>query len=468
MSFIAELKRRNVFRVAVAYVLIAWVLLQAADFALDLIDAPNWVIQALFMLAALGLPVALIFSWVYEMTPEGLKLEKDVVRDDSITPHTGRKLDRIIIASLALIIVALLANQFIGGEAPAPAEPVTLTDTAPEPEQEVDAEPPIEPDRPSIAVLPFVNMSSDPEQEYFADGISEEILNSLARVSGLKVAGRTSSFAFKGRNEDLREIGVALGVANILEGSVRKQNDRVRVTAQLVRTDDGFHLWSDTFDRTLEDIFAIQDEIANAILDATRAELLPTETIASTRVNPAAYQNYVAAKQRIHERTKAGLVVAMNLLRDATELDPDFAGAWAQLAVATMLSGDGFGSYGDVPEEEANRLGKQYIDQALALEPELPEGLAAMGFWLQIEPPFTATRQEESIAMLRRSLALDPVPIDTSHWLGRVLQFAGQEEEAQELLESMVERGPLLLARRFQPGVPVRSPGTPSRGPSAQ
>jgi len=442
MSLFKELKRRNVIRVGLAYLLLAWVLLQAADFGLDLIDAPNWIVQALAILAVIGLPAVLVFSWVFEMTPEGLKRESEVDRSQSITPATGRKLDRLIIVVLALAVAGLLGERFLGDKTPESAvmqEPVPEAEAVPEKAAE---------QIPSIAVLPFVNMSSDPEQEYFADGISEEILNSLARVSGLKVAGRTSSFAFKGKNEDLRMIGDALGVANILEGSVRKQGDQVRITAQLIQVEDGFHLWSDTYDRRLDDIFAIQDEIANAILQQAKIQLLEEQAIVTARVNPIAYQNYVAAKQRIHERTKGGLKVAMNLLKDAVQLDPGFAAAWAQLGIATMLSSDGLGSYGDIPEQEAQRMGKEYADKALALDPELAEGHAALGLYWQNQPPFSSETLQKAIDALERSLALDSVPIDTWHWMQRAQQLIGRQDEVQETLEKIVQRDPL-----YWPGV---------------
>ena len=228
MSIFQELKRRNVIRVAVAYVIPAWLILQVADVVLGNIGAPAWVFQTILLVLGLGLPLALVFAWAFELTPEGLKREKDVDRSTSVTQQTGRKLDRAIIAVLVIALSYFAWDKF--------ATEVPEATTA-------------KSDKASIAVLPFVNMSSDPEQEYFSDGISEELLNLLAKIPQFQVAGRTSSFEFKGQNDDLREIGEQLGVDNILEGSVRKGGDRVRITAQLVKVDDGFHLWSDTFER---------------------------------------------------------------------------------------------------------------------------------------------------------------------------------------------------------------------------
>ncbi len=231
MSLFEELKRRNVFRVAVAYLITAWVLLQIADLVLQNIHAPDWVIQAFMLALGLGFPVAVIFAWAFEMTPEGIKKEKDVDRTQSITPQTGRKLDYIIIGVLA---VSPWCSCCLTDSAPGRLRlrPPGLNPWPLQPPDELAK---------SIAVLPFVNMSSDPEQDYFSDGISEEILNALARVKELKVAGRTSSFEFKGQNEDLRKIGETLGVENILEGSVRKSGTKVRITAQLIQVKDGFH-----------------------------------------------------------------------------------------------------------------------------------------------------------------------------------------------------------------------------------
>jgi len=246
MSLFAELKRRNVFKVGAAYVVMAWLLAQVVDVFLDNFGAPEWVIKTVLLLLVAGFPLALFFAWAFELTPEGIKKEKDVDRSQSITRETGRKLDFLIIGILVIALAYFALDKFVlttGDTAPGSA---AVTETAPTDEK-------------SIAVLPFVNMSDDAGNEYFSDGISEEILNALAKVPELQVAGRTSSFAFKGENQDLRKIGEALGVNNILEGSVRKAGDKVRITAQLIRVDNGFHLWSESYDRKLTDVFAIQN-----------------------------------------------------------------------------------------------------------------------------------------------------------------------------------------------------------------
>ena len=297
MSFFAELKRRNVFRVGIAYAVATWVLLQVMDIITPILDLPEWAPKLIFVFLAVGLVPALILAWAFELTPEGLKKEKDVDRSASITNVTGRKLDYAIIAALLVAVGMLVADRYAVDPEPAVTASVTK----------------------SIAVLPFVNISSDPEQEFFSDGITEEILNALASVKELKVAGRTSSFAFKGRNEDLRKIGAMLGVEHILEGSVRKVGTTVRITAQLVQVADGFHMWSATYERELTDIFAIQDEIATEILKQLKAQLLDEviEDLTSQRTDPEVYELYLLAKQRLYNRTRATIESAVTLLDKA-------------------------------------------------------------------------------------------------------------------------------------------------------
>lgn len=268
-----ELKRRNVVRVGIAYMVLGWVALQVGDILFDMFEAPAWVGKTFAGLLLLGLPFALLFAWAFELTPEGVKKTAEVDSSDSITHSTGRKLDFIVIAAL---VVALGYFIWDGRQAP-------------------NAEIVAELDR-SIAVLPFVNMSSDQEQEWFADGLTEEILNSLARTPDLLVASRTSSFQYKGQNQDISAIAAALGVAHILEGSVRRGGDRLRVTAQLIRASDGFHLWSETFDRKPEDVIAIQEGVAIEIANALETAMNPAalkKMVSSGTGSVAAYEAYL-------------------------------------------------------------------------------------------------------------------------------------------------------------------------------
>ncbi len=445
-GFFEELKRRNVVRVGVAYLVTAWLLLQAADIVLENIEAPLWIMQVFMLALAIGLPIALIFAWAFELTPEGLKREKDVDRSQSITPKTGRKLDFIIIGVMAAVIVLLLVDRFTGSpeDAPDPTSPSFQTGVAEsgiliagnETEVELSEEP-----TPSIAVLPFVNMSSDPEQEFFSDGISEEILNALAKVKELKVAGRTSSFAFKGKDQDLRQIGLALGVAHILEGSVRKSGDTVRITAQLIQVDDGFHLWSDTYDRQLTNVFAIQDEIATAILEQMKAHLVgmdESSTIeVAQRTDPQVYENYLLAKQRLYERKRLSIESAADLLDQAIAKDPAYAPAYALRGIATLLLSDR--NYGELTRAEADAEGKLYLDKALQLEPDLAEAWAGIGLYHVNRP----TEQRQGIDALEKALAINPNLIDASNWLHIAYGDTGDNVRALAILEDMVARDPL-------------------------
>jgi TolB-like protein len=266
-----ELKRRNVFRVALAYLAVGWLVLQVVQLVLESTSAPDWVMQVFLLAVAVGFPFAVLFAWAYEMTSDGIKLQKEVDRDQSITQTTGRKLNRTIIIVLVTAVAFLLADKFVLQGSSAPT--VAATDK-------------------SVAVLPFVAMSSGPDDEYFADGLTEEILNSLTRVPELLVTARTSAFHFKGQDIPIPEIAATLGVAHIVEGSVRRAGERLRVTAQLIRADDGFHLWSETYDHDTSDIFEVQTDIAEKIASALDI-VLDEEQLAAMRAvglqNPEAY-----------------------------------------------------------------------------------------------------------------------------------------------------------------------------------
>jgi len=260
MSFLEELKRRNVIRVGIAYVLLGWVVLQGADFLLDLVGAPEWVIRAMAVVGLVGLPFALVFAWAFELTPEGIRRDSEVDRSRSIASQTGRRLNAVIIGLLAAAVCLLLVDRFLGR---APEDAAAARN-----EPAAAAGGPAERAGSSVAVLPFVAMSSGVDDEYFADGLTEEILNSLAQLPELLVTARTSAFQFKDQDIPVQDIAARLGVQHIVEGSVRRAGERVRVTAQLIRAADGFHLWSNTYDRTLKDVLAVQEEIAENIAAA--------------------------------------------------------------------------------------------------------------------------------------------------------------------------------------------------------
>jgi len=340
MSLFAELKRRNVFKVAAAYIIVGWLLMQVGDTLAPALHLPEWINSALAFFLILGFPVAVIFAWAFEMTPEGLKKESDVDRERSITSLTGRKLNTTITVLMALALGYFAFDKFVLDPGRDAAQVERALQTA-----EGKAAAPAEsgPPQLSIAVLPFVNMSADEANEYFSDGLTEELLNILAKIRELQVAGRTSSFAFKGQNDDLRLIGEKLNVKSILEGSVRKddQRNRVRITAQLVNADDGYHLWSETYDRELDDIFAIQEEIAHEVAKALRVTLLgeggdPAQ-VADTDFG--AYDLYLKALQGINEGGYDDLDRAANQLHQALAIDPGYVparlalvNAWSEMA----------------------------------------------------------------------------------------------------------------------------------------
>ena len=427
MSLFGELQRRNVIRVGIAYAVSSWVLMQFVDVITPIFELPDWAPKLIILILAVGLVPALIFSWVFEITPEGLKKDSDVDRTASIGNKTGKKLDYIIIGTLAVAVVFLLLDRQFNRGVDEPTVTTADTNVVADDVQK------------SIAVLPFVNMSSDAEQEYFSDGITEEILNSLAGIKELKVAGRTSSFAFKGQNDDLRRIGDALGVNHILEGSVRKSGAHVRITAQLIQVDNGFHLWSETYDRELTDVFAIQDEISNEILKQLRSKLLTGDVVVAEakRTTPEVYALYLKAKQRIYTRIGSEIEVAVGELDQAIQMDSEYAPSYAQRGIATMLLADE--QYGSIPNDEANRRGRRFVDQSLSLKPDLAEGLAGLGLYLTRH----RMNREAAIEVLAKALEINPNLVDASNWLQIALVDAGDVRGALEIIEEVAERDPL-------------------------
>ena len=441
-GLIEELKRRNVFKVGVAYAVLAWLIAQGAALAADTFAAPDWVMKMLVTLLVLAFPLVLFFAWAYELTPEGIKKEKDVDRSQSITHQTGRKLDFTIIAVLVLALGYFIWESRFEQALEKGSEPFSTAETS---AADSDAaKRALTPFPKSIAVLPFVNMSEDANNEFFSDGISEEILNALAKVKELKVAGRTSSFAFKGHNEDLRKIGETLGVANILEGSVRKAGGKVRITAQLIQVKDGFHLWSESYDRELTDVFAIQDEIANAILKEMKATLLEGDAsaIAATRTDAEAYELYLLAKQRIYERTRLALESAAELLDQAITIDPQYAPAYAQRGIAANLLS--VANYGNIPHDQAMAESKLNLDKALALDENLAEAWAGLGLYYTGPPP----QPYKSMPALEKALSINPNQVDASLWLSLNYQAVNRFADGKALLDDITDRDPL-----FRPAV---------------
>ena len=423
-NLVEELKRRNVIRVGIAYLVAAWVVLQIADLVLENIGAPDWVMQTLMLVLALGFPVVLLFSWAFELTPEGIKREKDVVHGESITRHTAHKLDRMTVGLLFVVVLLVVVERMV----PEDDAPEAAATTAVVTEK-------------SIAVLAFEDLSPEGNQEYFAEGISEELLNVLAQIPDLKVAGRTSSFAFKDQKRDLREIGEILEVAHILEGSVRTSGDRIRVTAQLVKADDGFHLFSKNYDRKLTDIFEVQDDIAREIATALRSAILGDQPVEKSIPTPVeAYEKYLQARQWIHSRDRHLMEEASVLLDEALAIDANYAPALAQKALAIILLSNSSGSYGDIPLDVALRESRPLIEKALELDPYLAEAHAILGLWYSNS---SRTSSEQAIVSLRKSLEINPTNANANNWLANELAGAESFNESLRLYEAVVERDPL-------------------------
>jgi len=461
MSLIAELKRRNVFRVGAAYVIVAWILIEVASVILPTFKTPEWVMQAFSSLVILGFPLALILAWAFELTPEGIKRETAVDPGESVTKQTGRKLDFLIIGVLAIGIIYFAVDKFVLQPAPEPTE--VIAERAPAAERVARGK--------SIAVLPFVNMSDDPKQEYFADGISEELIHTLTAIEEIRVVGRTSSFSFKNSDADWKTIGEALSADVILEGSVRKAGNRVRITAQLINAADGFHLWSETYDRELEDIFAIQDGIARAIADALRIELeispeQPLNTSGTEHLE--AYNAYLRGLELRWSRASGPVLAALNWFERAVALDPDFARAHIEITwvYAFLLA------YGSVSLEVAEAPARAAIAKALMLDPSSSYAYAARGLLrhtlgeladseadylraIELNPnnsdayanyglllSTSLSRPVEAVAYLEKAVALDPND-QVARWiLGSALTEAGRVDEGIEMLRSSIEADP--------------------------
>ena len=455
MSFFKELRRRNVIRVAIAYAIVGWLLVEVASVVIPTLLLPDWTLRILVLFVILGLPLALIFAWAFELTPEGLKKEKDVDRSQSITRHTGRKLDRMIIASLVVALAFVMVDNYVLDR--------SVMDEAPARAQGV-----------SIAVLPFVNMSTDPDQEYFSEGISEELLNLLAQIPEFQVAGRTSSFSFKGKNQDLRDIGQSLGVDNILEGSVRKGADRVRITAQLVEADDGFHLWSETYDRTLEDIFAVQDDIAGQVVKALKVTLLGEAAKPapgkSAINNVEAYTAYLRGLFLYNKSGADNLGKAVQYMQEAVTLAPESALAWAGLSRAL----NDYAGQGSADPPPLVAQAREAASKAVALDDKLPEAHLAVAelkrSWdwdwpgteaalqrvLELRPGdleaqklqarlyVTFGRLEEAEQITRMAVAQDPLNDRLQRSLQYILYFQGRYDESVQVGERLLERDPTM------------------------
>ncbi len=437
MRVLAELKRRNVLRMAGLYLVAAWLIVQVADTLLPVFEAPSWVMKVLVGLLAVGALPALIFSWVFELTPQGLKREQEVDRSPGSVDHTARKLDIAVIALLLVIGVLMIwrpgakegsestvaadSAGFAAGSGAA-SDAVPTTDRRP---------------ARSIAVLAFDDLSAEGDQAYFAEGVSEELLNLLARVDDFKVAARTSSFKFKGQQVDIGEIGRALNVESVLEGSVRKAGNQIRVTAQLINVADGFHLWSASYDRELANIFAVQDEIAAAIVQALKLKLDLVSATAGRTENTEAYDHYLRGRDLARAPTRSGLLRAIEQYEKAVALDPNFAAAYAGIADAWVWLED----FGGVKSSESFPRAEQAAKRALAIDPESAEANAAIAFVLdRYHDDAVAARKA-----FERTLQLNPNYVPAYNLYADTLYDLGEFELALENRRQAVERDPLAV-----------------------
>jgi TolB-like protein/lipoprotein NlpI len=431
LSFFAELKRRNVVKVSIAYIVMAWLVLQVADVVLNNIEAPGWVFQVIMLLLGLGLPVAIFFSWAFELTPEGLKLEKDVDRTESITHQTGRKLDFMIIGVLVAALGYFAFDKFVldASRDAALVEAATQAGV----EQAASEDTSRESDN-SIAVLPFVNMSDDASNEYFSDGISEELLNLLAKVPELKVAARTSSFSLKGKDLQISEIGKVLKVAHVLEGSVRKAGNQVRITTQLIKTDDGYHMWSQTYDRSLDNIFAVQDEIAASVVDQLKVTLLG-ETPKATEVNGEAYALFLQARQLGRLFTIDGFDQSNALYEQILEVAPGYATVYTELG-SNYINQAGIGM---LSVSEATNRARETIKKALEIDPQNGNAHALLG-WIAM---IYENELPEAAKHFQKALVLDPRDLRVISNSAVLAASLARMEEAVTLMEYVAERDPV-------------------------
>jgi TolB-like protein/tetratricopeptide (TPR) repeat protein len=448
MSLWAELKRRNVIRVAVFYAVAAWLVLQVADVLFGILGVPDWSLRLVLGMLILGVPFVLVFSWAYELTPEGIKREKDVDRTASITTETGHKLNTATLVVAVLAIVVVVADRLVPETAPPPAEPAAPAE-APDPVEQVPAAAPDIDTAPvaelvnrgerrtSIAVLPFVNMSRDPDNEYFSDGISEEILNFLAKSEDLRVASRTSAFFFKDKDVDIPTIAAKLNVDHVLEGSVRRAGDRVRITAQLIEVETDSHLWSETYDREIADVFSVQEEIAGQIVDALKVTLARGEVIegAEGTNDLVAYDLFLRGRHLWHQRTEEGILRAIELARQAVERDPQFARAWELLAAALDVAP----WYTEMTWQEALPPAGEAARRAIELDP----GRAiAWGVRADVEG-FLVKDFAMGEKHFRQGLAADPSNTTMQMWGADYLRAMGYLAEAHVLVEAAYEADPL-------------------------
>jgi len=416
-QFFGELRRRNVYKVAVAYAVVGWLLIQVATQVFPFLEIPNWAIRLIILAIAIGFPVAVIIAWAFELTPEGIRRTEDA--DAAGQRSRGGIWMALVVIAAALSLGVFFLGRYTAGRAtPRHSESATATLQK------------------SIAVLPLLNESGDPKDEYFSDGLSEELIAALAQISGLKVIGRSSSFRFKDRKEEPKTIGEKLGVATLLDGTVRKQGDRVRIVAELVNAADGIQLWTRTFDRELKDIFAVQQEIARAVAESLKVTLLGSQERPSQIAtnNVEAHNAYLQGHFHLVRRNVEDFRKAIGYYDQAIELDPEYALAYAERAEAWTLWGDLTGQ-----RPTAYPKARSDAEKAVAIAPALAEARAALGF----VRCFVDWNFADGLTELKRAKELSPTNPTANDLLARIIVYLGRFDEAERQARQAVELDPL-------------------------
>jgi len=457
MSFFAELKRRNVFRVGIAYVVGGWLLLQLTDVLSQLLALPEVVGRIIVLLVAIGLPVALFFAWAFEMTPEGVKREQDVDRSQSITPQTGKKLNNTILVMMALAIAYLLFDKFSAPAQPGPDPFSQQTPYQTTGADEKSALTPVEAtpssseahkaDK-SIAVLPFTNRSPNADDAYFTDGVHDDLLTQLAKIDAFSVISRTSVLEYRDTAKNLKQIGEELGVGNIMEGAVQRSGNRVRINVQLIDAVSDEHLWAEVYDRelTTENLFDIQSEIARSIAGALKATLTDSEIANVSDVpteNVAAYELYLQGKRFALGETEIGFDTAVELYKEALKLDPEFKLALVGLSHAYISN---YWTYGANPADRD--MAREAIDRAIAIDPDFPELYMAEGsyaYWGLLD-------YDTALLNLDKAIALMPSNAEAHMWKGWASRRAGLWDQAIDSMHMAVKLNPRLVFNLLETG----------------
>lgn len=443
-KFIEQLKQRQVFKVATIYAVSAWPLIQIADLSVPALGLPDSVMTLLLKVFIAGFPITLVFAWIFNFTPDGIVRASEDTDDNG--PQGGNvKATLAVVGSLLIVTTIILTSQLmIDHDLPTPNQPeatVASTSSPEMPEARGKSEffeLPQEDQKQSIAVLPFAAFSSDPEDEYFADGMVEELLNLLAKIPDLQVAARTSSFAYKGvQNKTIPEIGLELGVDTILEGSIRKNDttNKIRITAQLIEVRTGDHLWSETYDRVYQDIFQIQDDIATAVVNKMKVTLLGDNQeidIAAETLSIDAMVEHGKGQKELSHRSVASLNAALDHFNRATELDPNYARAFVGVADAHLL----LGLYGNISSDKAQPLAKAAIDKALSIDDQFAPAFASQGLLLTNSSP------QEAEASFKRAIELNPNYAITYTWYGSLLKGQGKLQASNEMFKKAFELDP--------------------------